>query len=125
MNHVDAERNSGVTLFGNHNTDVSHIRGISEKFKQEYPELADRYNIQVRKLDDTEMPYNSDHAPFVYNIDEDESDGKQYGKAVVCYGSGSMEYHTYLDNMDRFNEESLAVSGIIYGSLVYYLAYGD
>ena len=125
MNHVDAERNSGVTLFGNHNTDVSHIRGISEKFKQVYPELADRYNIQVRKLDDTEMPYNSDHAPFVYNIDEDESDGKQYGKAVVCYGSGSMEYHTYLDNMDRFNEESLAVSGIIYGSLVYYLAYGD
>ena len=125
MNHVDAERNSGVTLFGNHNTDVSHIRGISEKFKQEYPELADRYNIQVRKLDDTEMPYNSDHAPFVYNIDEDNSDGKQYGRAVVCYGSGSMEYHTYLDNMDRFNEESLAVSGIIYGSLVYYLAYGD
>ena len=125
MNHVDAERNSGVTLFGNHNTDVSHIRGISEKFKQEYPELADRYNIQVRKLDDTEMPYNSDHAPFVYNIDEDNSDGKQYGRAVVCYGSGSMEYHTYLDNMDRFNEESLTVSGIIYGSLVYYLAYGD
>ncbi|MEK9804971.1 MAG: M28 family peptidase [Euryarchaeota archaeon] len=125
MNHVDAERNSGVTLFGNHNTDVSHIRGISEKFEQEYPELADRYNIQVRKLDDTAMPYNSDHAPFVYNIDEDDSDGQQYGRAVVCYGSGSMEYHTYLDNMDRFNEESLAVSGIIYGSLVYYLAYGD
>ena len=125
MNHVDAERNSGVTLFGNHNTDVSHIRGISEKFKQQYPDLADRYNIQVRKLDDTDMPYNSDHAPFVYNIDEDESDGKQYGRAVVCYGSGSTEYHTYLDTMDRFNEESLAVSGIIYGSLVYYLAYGD
>ncbi len=125
MNHVDAERNSGVTLFGNHNTDVSHIRGISEKFKQQYPNLADRYNIQIRKLDDTDMPYNSDHAPFVYNIDEDESDGKQYGRAVVCYGSGSMEYHTYLDNIDRFNEESLAVSGIIYGSLVYYLAYGD
>ena len=125
MNHVDAERNSGVTLFGNHNTDVSHIRGISEKFKQQYPDLADRYNIQVRKLDDTDMPYNSDHAPFVYNIDEDESDGKQYGRAVVCYGSGSTEYHTYLDTMDRFNEESLVVSGIIYGSLVYYLAYGD
>ncbi len=125
MNHVDAERNSGVTLFGNHNTDVSHIRGISEKFKQQYPDLANRYKIQVRELDDTDMPYNSDHAPFVYNIDEDESDGKQYGRAVVCYGSGSTEYHTYLDNMDRFNEESLAVSGIIYGSLVYYLAYGD
>ena len=125
MNHVDAERNSGVTLFGNHNTDVNHIRGISEKFKQQYPELADRYNIEVRKLGNTDMPFNSDHAPFVYNIDEDAADGTQYGRAVVCYGSGSSEYHTYLDNMDRFNEESLAVSGIIYGSLVYYLAYGD
>ena len=125
MNHVDAERNSGVTLVGNDNSDVNHIRGISKKFQQQYPELADRYNIEVRKLANTEMPNNSDHAPFVYNIDEDESDGKQYGRAVVCYGSGSEEYHTYLDNMDRFNEESLAVSGIIYGSLVYYLAYGD
>ena len=125
MNHVDAERNSGVTLFGNHNTHVNHIRGISEKFKSEYPELAEVYNIQVRKLDDTEMPNNSDHAPFVYNIDDDISDGKKYGHAAVCYGSGSYEYHTYLDNMDRFNEESLAVSGIIYGSLVYYLAYGE
>jgi len=27
--------------------------------------------------------------------------------------------------MSRFNEESLAVSGIIYGSLVYHLAYGN
>ena len=125
MNHVDAERNSGVTLVGNDKSEVNHIRGISKKFQQQYPELADRYNIEVRKLANTEMPNNSDHAPFVYNIDEDDSDGKQYGRAVVCYGSGSEEYHTYLDNMDRFNEESLAVSGIIYGSLVYYLAYGD
>jgi len=43
---------------------------------------------------------------------------------MMCYGSGSSEYHTYLDNMDRFNEESLAVSGIIYGSLVRHLAWG-
>ncbi len=125
MNHVDAERNSGVTLFGNSAKDVEHIQGISSKFKKQHPELADKYSINVRKMGNTEMPYNSDHAPFVYNIDEDDSDGKTYGKAVVCYGSGSSEYHTYLDNMDRFNEESLAVSGIIYGSLVYYLSYGE
>lgn len=125
MNHVDAERNSGVTLFGNHKTDVEHIQGITAKFKQEHPDLADSYNINVRKLANTDMPYNSDHAPFVYNIDEDDSDGKRYGRAVVCYGSGSSEYHTYLDDMSRFNEESLAVSGIIYGSLVYHLAYGS
>jgi len=125
MNHVDAERNHGVTLFGNHKSDVEHIRGITAKFKTQHPDLADRYNINVRHLASTEMPYNSDHAPFVYNIDEDDSDGTKYGRAVVCYGSGSTEYHTYLDDMSRFNEESLAVSGIIYGSLVYHLAYGS
>jgi hypothetical protein len=42
----------------------------------------------------------------------------------MCYGSGSEEYHTYLDSMDRFNEESLMISGIVYGSLVRYLAWG-
>tara|TARA_B100000902_G_scaffold150299_1_gene146848 strand:- start:29269 stop:30987 length:1719 start_codon:yes stop_codon:yes gene_type:complete len=125
MNHVDIERNSGVTLFGNNAKDVDHINAITSKFKKSYPEISNQYNIDIRKIQDNEMPYNSDHAPFVYNIDEDETDGKEYGNALVCYGSGSSEYHTYLDNMDRFNEESLAISGIIYGSLVYYLAYGD
>jgi hypothetical protein len=64
------------------------------------------------------MPKNSDHAPFVYEISEDK-----FGISLVCYGSGSSEYHTYLDSMDRFNEESLALSGIIYGSFVRYLSY--
>ena len=66
------------------------------------------------------MPNNSDHAPFVYDIEP----GGYYGKAIVCYGSGSMEYHTYLDTMDRFNEESLAVSGIVLGSYARWLAWG-
>ena len=67
------------------------------------------------------MPYNSDHAPFVFGIHQEADD---FGLAMMGYGSGSSEYHTYLDNMDRFNEESLAVSGIIYGSLVRHLAWG-
>ena len=71
------------------------------------------------------MPYNSDHAPFVYEIDNEPDDGMEYGNAIVCYGSGSTEYHTYLDRMDRFNEESLVVSGVIFGSLVRYLSYGE
>ena len=61
---------------------------------------------------------NSDFAPFLNEIDENE-----FGNVVSCYGSGSSEYHTYLDTMERFNEESLAVSGIIYGSFAYNLAY--
>nr|AIE91876.1 aminopeptidase Y [uncultured marine group II/III euryarchaeote AD1000_17_B01] len=125
MNHVDAERNSGLTMFGNNQADVAHITGVVDAFSRAYPELADKYPIDVRKLASTEMPYNSDHAPFVYGIDEDEGVDKDYGRAIVCYGSGSTEYHTYLDTMDRFNEESLMVSGIIYGSVARYLAYGE
>jgi len=125
MNHVDAERNSGVTLFGNNKADIDLIKDITSVFSSAYPELADKYPISIHKHSSTAMPYNSDHAPFVYNIDDDEGSDKDYGRAIVCYGSGSSEYHTYLDTMDRFNEESLMVSGIIYGSLVRYLAYGE
>lgn len=121
MNHVDAQRNSGLTLQGNSPGDVKRIEGIVKKFSRVYPELAEKYDITVRDLDSEDMPYNSDHAPFVYNLDEE---GGEFGRAMLCYGSGSSEYHTYLDSMDRFNEESLVVSGIIYGSLVRHLAWG-
>ena len=124
MNHVDAQRNSGLTLQGNSPGDVERIEGLVSAFAKSYPDLASKYEINVRYLDSEQMPYNSDHAPFVYNLDEGEGGDKQYGKAVMCYGSGSEEYHTYLDSMDRFNEESLMISGIIYGSLVRYLAWG-
>ena len=120
MNHVDAERNSGVILQGNSKTDVRHIKGIVEEFSSSHPELYEKYSITVRELESEQMPYNSDHAPFVYEVHQEEG---EFGKAMLCYGSGSLEYHTYLDNMDRFNEESLAVSGIIYGSLIRHLAW--
>ncbi len=120
MNHVDAERNSGVILQGNSKTDVRHIKGIVEEFSSSHPELYEKYSITVRELESEQMPYNSDHAPFVYEVHQKEG---EFGKAMLCYGSGSLEYHTYLDNMDRFNEESLAVSGIIYGSLIRHLAW--
>ena len=120
MNHVDAERNSGVVLQGNSKTDVRHIRGLVEEFSSSHPELYEKYSIMVRELESEQMPDNSDHAPFVFEVHQEEG---EFGKAMLCYGSGSLEYHTYLDNMDRFNEESLAVSGIIYGSLVRHLAW--
>lgn len=125
MNHVDLERNSGLTIYGNSAKDVDILRGINSEFSKVYPELASKYNVNVNRLPSSSMPYNSDHAPFVYEIDNRPDDGIDYGRAVVCYGSGSSEYHTYLDRMDRFNEESLAVSGIILGSLVRYLSYGE
>jgi len=123
MNHVDAERGDGVWMFGNGAEDMEHIRAIAARFNASYPELSSKYPISIGTLDSEEMPYNSDHAPFVFEIDPAE--GPPYGNAIVCYGSGSSEYHTYLDDMSRFNEESLKVSGIIYGSYVHYLAWGE
>ena len=70
------------------------------------------------------MPYNSDKTPFVYEIDNQPDDGMEYGKAL-CAMALVQWYHTYLDTMDRFNEESLAVSGIIVGSFIRYLSYGE
>jgi len=122
MNHVDSERNSGLTLQGNSGTDVKHIERLVEEFASAHPDLSEKYSISVRELDSEQMPYNSDHAPFVFGTHQDNEG--EFGLAMMCYGSGSSEYHTYLDSMDRFNEESLMVSGIIYGSLVRHLAWG-
>ena len=69
------------------------------------------------KGESDDMPSNTDHGPFVYDLGDGED-----GRAVVCYGSGSWEYHTYADDMTHFNEESLSVSGTIYGTYLRYLA---
>ena len=123
MNHVDAERGNGVWMFGNNAEDMDHVRGIANRFNESYANLSEKYPISIETLDSEDMPYNSDHAPFVYELNP--NDGPPYGMAAGVYGSGSSEYHTYLDDMSRFNEESLKVSGIIYGSYAYYLAWGE
>ncbi|MCH1537871.1 MAG: M28 family peptidase [Candidatus Poseidonia sp.] len=128
MNHVDADfsnRGNSLTLFGNTPEDMEHIERITLLYQDERAEVADRYDIRLSVLQGAQgapdgMPYNSDHGPFVYDLGEGER-----GRAIVCYGSGSWEYHTYLDTMDRFNEESLGVSVTIYGTYMRFLAYSD
>ena len=127
MSHVDADtanRGNSVTLIGNHPDDMGHLARITELYQNERSDVADRYDIQLRTLDGDDpdsngMPDNSDHAPFVYDL------GDERGRAVICYGSGSWEYHTYADTMERFNEESLGVSVTIYGTYMRFLAYSD
>ncbi len=131
MNHVDIDletRGNSLWMFGNDARDMKYINQIVDQFKQENPKgLASKYTINTQTLDGAKgesdgMPYNSDHGPFVYDIQQEPGDER--GRAIVCYGSGSWEYHTFHDDMDRFNEESLAVSGIIYGSYAAWLAWG-
>ena len=128
MNHVDADfsnRGNSLTLFGNNAEDMGHITRITELYQNKRSDVADRYDIRLATLDGEKgasdgMPYNSDHGPFVYDLGEGEN-----GRAVVCYGSGSWEYHTYADTMERFNEESLGVSVTVYGTYMRFLAYSD
>jgi len=123
MNHVDLERGTSMTLFGNDAETVTQIEEVLTRFTETNPNIAQRYNVTVQVknsiMDDPNgMPYNSDHGPFVYDLPGGA------GNAIVCYGSGSWEYHTFADDMSRFNEESLSVSAIIYGTHVRQLAWG-
>ncbi len=125
MNHVDADfqnRGNSLTLFTNNGNDYDHINRIVDLYTNEKPEIANKYQIRTSLLDGdrgdaNEMPCNSDYCPFIYEL------GGKTGRAVSCYGGGAWEYHTYLDTMDRFNEESLHVSGTIYGTYMRLLAY--
>ena len=127
MNHVDIDyenRGNSVTLFTNHPDDYKHIEALAEEYKKDNPEMAEKYKINLGLYDGAKgesngMPCNSDHCPFVYNLD----DGNTIGRAAVCYGSGSLEYHTYLDDISRLNEESLGISATIYGNYMKFLAY--
>ena len=126
MNHVDADfsnRGNSLTLFTNNVDDYLNVEQIKNRYVKENPDVAGKYDIRMSVLTGEKgakdgMPYNSDHGPFVYDLGSGSN-----GRAVVCYGSGSWEYHTYKDNMERFNEESLGVSVTIYGTYLSALAY--
>ena len=126
MNHVDIDssRGNGISMFSNNPEDLANIQAIYALYQTERADVAERYNVRFTLLDgaqgsETGMPYNSDHGPFVYDLP-----GGAEGDAIVCYGSGSYEYHTYADDMSRFNAESLGVSVTVYGTYLRWLAWG-
>ena len=104
----------------NYADDYEHVQAIADQYSMEQPEMWNRYSVVVKKVAHEDMGRSSDHAGFVYDLD----DGVP-GRAAVCYGSGSWEYHSYLDDMSRFNEESLAISVVIFGSYMRYLAWDE
>lgn len=127
MNHVDIDmgnRGNSLSMFTNNAEDLENIQAIHEKYAEERSDVASKYEVRFSLLDGPRdgpnaMPYNSDHGPFVYDLPNDKT-----GRAIVCYGSGSYEYHTYADDMTRFNAESLGVSVVVYGTYLNYLAWG-
>ncbi|MCH2644523.1 MAG: M20/M25/M40 family metallo-hydrolase, partial [Candidatus Poseidoniaceae archaeon] len=126
MNHVDidiANRGNSLRFFSNSAQDINAMEDVLEVLEKERPDLFPKYTVSTGLLagergEPDGMPYNSDHAPFVYDLPDGVT-----GNALLCYGSGSYEYHTYADTMDRFNEESLGVSVIAYGTYIRHLAW--
>ena len=119
MPHVDIDlenRGNHISFYGNGVEDINHISNIVEVFEMNHPEISSKYSLSHNFQNDEEIACSSDHCPFVKEIQKD---------IVGSYGGGSWEYHTYLDDMSRFNEESLFVTGTILGSYVRYLGWGE
>ncbi len=118
MPHVDIDlenRGNSISFYGNGIADIEHISNIIEVFKIKNPEISSKYSLIHNYQNDEQIACTSDHCPFVKQINKD---------IIGSYGTGSWEYHTYLDDMTRFNEESLFVTGTILGSYVRYLCWG-
>lgn len=109
MNNVDIERGNVLPISVADNGSLRHMITISKQLVSDNKEL-EKYQIDLH--------YNnlkgggSDQLIFAQNEI----------KAAACWGSGSWEYHTYLDSIDRVNAESLSIGGRIFGSYALYLA---
>ena len=107
MAHVDPDTNS-FTITTTDNSTISTLENIRDTLVRFEPAL-EKYEIEVVYNDMTWAA--SDHWAFV-NGGHDAMGG---------WGSGCVEYHTYLDNLDHLNPESLQIGGRILGSYAYML----
>jgi len=109
MNNVDIERGNALPMTVSCNTSIKHMNNIAKQILEEERGLQ-RYDVQISYNDLRSA--GSDQLIFAKNDI----------KAAACWGSGSWEYHTYLDTIDHVNVESLSLSGRIFGSYALYHA---
>jgi hypothetical protein len=109
MNHAFLERDNRIPITPTTNDTVKHMNKILDLLLKDTPDLK-KYDITItwNALKTT----GSDQWIFVNNGH----------KAAACWGSGSWEYHTYLDNPDYVTIDSLSVGGRIFGTYALYLA---
>ena len=125
MNHVDADTSRGNDLSFWTNSEADHTASLEiwDSMVAEDSTLEQRYDVRFGLYPGPEgasnaLAANSDHAPFAYELPSGVM-----GAVAGVYGSGSVEYHTYADTMDRFNEDSLEVSAVLYGTLIRSIAW--
>jgi len=111
MPNIDTMRGYNGWIGTNDNGTIEHYEAIRDKVIDQEPRF-DKYNITV---DYSELRFGSDQAHWAAN-------GKR-----TCFvgGSGSWEYHTYMDTIDHINPESLELFGMIIASHAFYLAKMD
>jgi len=109
MNNVDLERGNSLPVSVSDNTSIKHMIKISNQLIDNNPDL-EKYDVKISYNDLRST--GSDQHVFARNEI----------KVAACWGSGSWEYHTYLDTIDRVNAESLSLGGRIFGSYALYLA---
>lgn len=109
MNNVDLERGNSLPVSVSDNTTIRHMKSITKGLLKNDQDL-EKYDINIEYND--LKSGGSDQLIFARNDI----------KAAACWGSGSWEYHTYLDTIKHVNAESLSVGGRIFGSYALYLA---
>jgi hypothetical protein len=109
MNNVDIERGNVLPISVADNRSIDHMNKITKRLQSDFEEFE---KYQVNLVYDTLKGGGSDQLIFAQNG----------VKVTSCWGSGSWEYHTYLDSIDRVNVESQSLSGRIQGSYALYLA---
>lgn len=109
MSHAFIERDNRIPITPTSNVTLRHLEKIKKLLLQDSSDL-EKYEISITWS--SLKTAGSDQWIFVNN-------GHQ---AVGCWGSGSWEYHTYMDTPDYVTPESLSVGGRILGTYALYLA---
>jgi Zn-dependent M28 family amino/carboxypeptidase len=111
MPHADGVDGHTFWAYSSEEDRLDAMEEIQNGVLARHPDL-DKYSWSFNHVPDPS--FGSDHAPFFQNG----------GDIAGVFGSGSKEYHTRFDDMSHFNAESLAYSGMVFGTYALYAANG-
>jgi len=105
MSHTNIQRTNNFVVTTSDNSTIAMYEDIRDKMVKSTPEL-EKYSIKV-SWDDGKWA-GSDQWPFASH-DYDVTN---------AWGGGCWEYHTYKDDIDQLNEESLQIGARMVGSYI-------